>query len=148
MLKSQRAIRALVFVLALVFVAGVSTNSALASGGGGGGEADAGTGPAIVKFKPFSAPVFRDGRVWGTLTLVVKLDVAEGMSLGEINDEMPRFQAQSLNFLIRYGNSGAVGKELMNLDFLMQQLQKLADQLFHPGHVHLLVHAASQARKR
>ena len=147
MLKSYHAIRALVFVLALFFVAGVSTNSALASGGGGG-EEDAGTGPAIVKLKPLSAPVFRDGRVWGTLTLVVKLDVAEGVSLGEINDEMPRFQAQSLNFLIRYGNSGAVGKELMNLDFLMQQLQKLADQLFHPGHVHLLVHAASQARKR
>jgi len=36
----------------------------------------------------------------------------------------------------------------MNLDFLIGQLQKLADQLFHPGRVNLLVHSASQARKR
>lgn len=124
-----------------------SRPGALAAGGGGG-EAEAGTGPAIVKIKPLSAPLFRDGRVWGTLTLVVRLDVADGVSLAEIDHEMPRFQAESLNFLIRYGNSGAVGKELMNLDFLMMQLQKVADQLFHPGHVKLLVHAASQARKR
>ena len=107
-----------------------------------------GTGPAFVQVAPFNAPVFRDGRVWGTMTLVIKLDVAEGVSLAEIDHEMPRFQAETLNFLIRYGNSGAVGKELMNLDFLMMQLQKVADLLFHDGHVKLLVHAASQERKR
>ena len=140
-----RAVRAMVVALAsLIVLVGVSA-SAIASGGG---EEEAGTGPAFVKLKPFTAPVFRDGRVWGTMTVVLNLDVAEGVSLAEIDREMRRFQAESLNFLIRYGNSGAAGKELMNLDFLMTQLQKLADQLFHPGHVKLLVHAASQARKR
>jgi hypothetical protein len=129
----------------LILVAAVS-GSSLASEGGG--EEALGTGPAVVKLKPFSAPVFRDGRVWGTLTLVLKLDVAEGVSLAEINHEMPRFQAETLNFLIRYGNTGAASKELMNLDFLMTQLQKLADRLFHRGRAKLLVHAASQARKR
>jgi hypothetical protein len=139
-------IRSIAYALAALFVlAGLST-SALASGGGG--EAEAGTGPAFVQVAPFSAPVFRDGRVWGTMTLVIKLDVAEGVSLAEIDHEMPRFQAETLNFLIRYGSSGQVGKALMNLDFLMKQLQSVADQLFHPGHVKLLVHAASQERKR
>ena len=57
-----------------------------------------------MKLKPFSAPVFRDGRVWGTMTLVLNLDVAEGASLAEIDHEMPRFQAETPNFLIRYGN--------------------------------------------
>ena len=53
---------------------------------------------------------------------------------------MPRFQAELLNFLIRYGNTGAASKELMNgLDFVMMQLQKLADRLFHPSAVALLV---------
>ena len=136
--------RALRLALAsLILVAAVS-GSTLAAGG----EEELGSGPALLKLKPFSAPVFRDGRVWGTLTLVLKLDVAEGVSLAEIDHEMPRFQAESLNFLIRYGNTGAVGKKLMNLDFMMKQLQKLADQLFHPGRVSLLVHAASQARRR
>ena len=141
----RRAARALVVALgSLIVLIGLSANAIAA----GGGEAEAGTGPAFVKLKPFSAPVFRDGRIWGTMTLVLNLDVAEGVSLAEINDEMPRFQAESLNFLIRYGNTGAAGKELMNLDFLMTQLQKLADHLFQPGHVKLLVHAASKARKR
>ena len=112
-------IRSIVFALAALFVlVGVSTN-ALASGGGEG-EEETGTGPAFVNVTPFSAPVFRDGRVWGTMTLVIKLDVAEGVSLAEIDHEMPRSQAETLNFLIRYGSAGAVGKQLMNLDFLMK----------------------------
>ncbi len=144
-MEHYRTMRSILFALAaLLVVAGASTG-ALASGGG---EEVTGTGPAFVQVAPFNAPVFRDGRVWGTMTLVIKLDVAEGVSLAEIDHEMPRFQAETLNFLIRYGNSGAVGKELMNLDFLMMQLQKVADLLFHDGHVKLLVHAASQERKR
>ncbi len=144
MLGWHSAWRAICLALAsLILIAAVSGSTLAAEG-----EEDLGTGPALVKLKPFSAPVFRDGRVWGTLTLVLKLDVAEGVSLAEIDREMPRFQAQSLNYLIRYGNSSGVGKKLMNLEFVMTQLQKLADQLFHPGRVALLVHAASQARKR
>ena len=115
-MEHYRTMRSILFALAaLLVVAGASTG-ALASGGG---EEVTGTGPAFVQVAPFNAPVFRDGRVWGTMTLVIKLDVAEGVSLAEIDHEMPRFQAETLNFLIRYGNSGAVGKELMNLDFLM-----------------------------
>ena len=145
MLGSHATWRAAGLALApLVLVAALSAGALAA----GGGEEDLGTGPAMVKLKPFSAPVFRDGRVWGSLTLVLKLDVAEGVSLEEINHEMPRFQAETLNFLIRYGNTGAAGKELMNLAFLMTQLQKLADRHFHRGRTKLLVHSASQARKR
>ena len=144
MLGWHSAWRAICLALAsLILIAAVSGSTLAAEG-----EEDLGTGPALVKLKPFSAPVFRDGRVWGTLTLVLKLDVAEGVSLEEINHEMPRFQAETLNFLIRYGNTGAASKELMNLDFLMTQLQKLADRHFHRGRTKLLVHAASQARKR
>ena len=145
MLGSHRTWRSIGLALASLILLAAVSGSTLAAGGE---EEDPGVGPAIVKLKPFSAPVFRDGRVWGTMTLVLKLDVAEGVSLADINHEMPRFQAESLNFLIRYGNTGAAGKELMNLDFVMMQLQKLADQLFHRGRVSLLVHAASQARKR
>ena len=141
----QSTWRAIGLALASLILVAAFSGSTLAAGGE---EEDPGVGPAIVKLKPFSAPVFRDGRVYGTMTLVLKLDVAEGVSLAEINHEMPRFQAELLNFLIRYGNTGAASKELMNLDFVMMQLQKLADRLFHPGQVALLVHAASQARKR
>ena len=116
MLSLRQASRAILVALAVL---GVAAGGALAAGGGG--EQDAGTGPAFVKLKPFSAPVFRDGRVWGTITLVLNLDVADGVSIAEINHEMPRFQAESLNFMIRYGNSGAGGKALMNLDFLMNE---------------------------
>ena len=146
MLGSRRTWRSIGLALASLILVAAISGSTLAAGGEE--EEDPGVGPAIVKLKPFSAPVFRDGRVYGTMTLVLKLDVAEGVSLAEINHEMPRFQAELLNFLIRYGNTGAASKELMNLDFVMMQLQKLADRLFHPGQVALLVHAASQARKR
>jgi hypothetical protein len=55
-----------------------------ASGGNDGGELAPATGPQFLRLAPMSGPVIRDGRAWGTISMVINLEVQDGAYLADV----------------------------------------------------------------
>lgn len=134
------------FVLALVVASGGVHASG--GGGGGGGESAPAAGPQFLRLAPMSGPVFRDGRVWGTISLVINLEVKDGAYLADIQRGLPRIEADALNFLVKYANGGGGGKRLIELDLVLRRIQKIVDHRAGKGHARVLVDTVTQLRKR
>ena len=132
--------------LALMLALTLAASTALAAGGGD--EPAPPAGPQFLMLAPMSGPVFRDGRVWGAIALAINLEVKDGAYLADVERGLPRIEADALNFLVKYANSGGGGNKLINLDLILARIQKIVDRHAGKGHARVLVHSVTQLRKR
>ena len=78
--RAARPVVAACFVLALA----TASSDVHASGGDDGGQPAPAAGPQFLRLAQMSGPVIRDGRVWGTISLVINLEVKDGAYLADV----------------------------------------------------------------
>ena len=80
--------------------------------------------------------------------LALILDIAEDVPIADIEHGLPRIEAAMLDLLVRYANSTPSHDQLVNLNHILARFQKIVDRYAGAGNARLLVHAATQLRKR
>ncbi|MBM3516312.1 MAG: hypothetical protein FJX56_00230 [Alphaproteobacteria bacterium] len=104
-------------------------------------------GPQVVKMNPIRVPVFRNGALTGEITVGLNLAIADGGDLPRVNQQLPRFEAAALNYLLRYANALGDNRNLLPLASFLDRFQKMWDPLVGKSVVKVLVYTATYLGK-
>ena len=110
---------------------------ALAAGGGGGdGEV------RFIKMDPLRVTVFDSGSPRGQLTMELQLDVVHPGTADAVQLRLPRLYDRFINAIADYTSTQGAGNQPPNLDYLLENFQRLADEALGADVVRVLIHLA------
>ena len=100
----------------------------------------------FVPMAPMSAPISRDNRPLGRLTIELTMEVLDPAALDNVKRNLPRLQSVYLSSIQRYAGTLESLQTPLQLEALMAEIKKQADAILTPGKVEVLVQQAQYSR--
>jgi flagellar basal body-associated protein FliL len=100
----------------------------------------------FVPMAPMSAPISRDNRPLGRLTVELTMEVLDPAALDNVKRNLPRLQSAYLASIQRYAGTLESLQTPLQLEALMAEIKKQADAILTPGKVEILVQQAQYSR--
>jgi len=124
-------------LLALLIVVAFAVQPASAAEKSGGDE-----GPPVLRFidlPAMSAAVLRSNRVRGLVTVQITIEVLHPEDALEIQGKLPRIRATFLNVVQRYASRLRSTRELLELEAMLDDMQRNADIVVGDGMIRPLI---------
>lgn len=130
-------------LLAGFVVLGLLAGPALAASKSGDAAAE------VVRFidlPPMSAAVLRDGRVQGLITVQVTVELLKPEKAADLQAKLPRVQATLLNAMQRQVARMRSGRDLLDVDAMLSDMQRNANIVVGDGVVRPLIQNVNFSR--
>lgn len=105
--------------------------------------------PPVVRFidlPPMSAAILRSNRVRGLVTVQITLEVLKPEEAAEVQGKLPRVQATLLNALQRHVGRLRSSSDLLDLEEMLNEMQRNADIVAGNGTVRPLLQNVQYGR--
>ncbi len=99
-------------------------------------------GPPVLRFidlRPMSAAILRSNRVRGLVVVQMTVEVLEPENALDVQAKLPRVQATFLNVLQRHASRLRSSRELLDLESMLEDMQRNADIVLGNGVVRPLI---------
>ncbi|MBM3502956.1 MAG: flagellar basal body-associated FliL family protein [Alphaproteobacteria bacterium] len=103
--------------------------------------------PAKVERYVPLAPISRDNRPLGRLTIELTMEVLDPTALDNVKRNLPKLQAAYLSSVARYAGTLDSLQTPLQLEALMVEIKRQADSLLTPGKVNVLVQQAQYSTR-
>lgn len=95
-----------------------------------------------IKLSPFMAPISRDNRITGRLSVELTLELLKPENAAQVQEQMPRLNSVFLGVVQRHAAALETPAALLNVDQMMSDIDNSTRGILPPGSVAVLVQQA------